>query len=148
MSFILSWIPFLVRSPSPCEQSECLLNVRLTSNCSGLELLSPISTVSSAGSIAGWDSWWDLAYHLRPSCFVNIPVHHPLLVDFLLLVSFYRLIVIIHEWISLDANYRGLSWQRVELSTLPDSQHKRTGNIKRHMIVNCIMTEEHTISDR
>lgn len=68
--------------------------------------------------------------------------------DFLLLLILYRLIVIIGEWSSLDANYRGLSRQGIELSTLPDSQHKRTGNIERHMIVNCIMTEEHTISDR
>lgn len=75
-------------------------------------------------------------------------VRHSLLVDFLLLLILYRLIVIIDEWGSLDANYRGLSRQGIGLSTLPDSQHKRTGNIERHMIVICIMTEEHTISDR
>lgn len=148
MRVILSWIPFLVGWPSPGEHLGCPPDVQLTSNCSGIELLSPISTVSSAGSVAGWGSCWDLAYHLRPSCSVRTPVHHHLLGNFLLLLTFYRLIVIINEWNSSDANYRGHSRQGIELSTLPDSQHKRTCNIERHMIVSYIITKEHTISDR
>lgn len=108
---MLSWIPFLVESPIPCEESGRPLNVRLISNCSGLEFLSPISTVSSAGSVAGCNSWRDLAYRSCPSCFVSTPVHHPLQVDFLVMLTFYRLIVMIYKWSSLDANDIGLSRQ-------------------------------------
>lgn len=145
MIITLSWIPFLVGSPIPCEEPECPLNVRLISDCSGLEFPSPISMVSSAGSVAGCDSWRDLAYHL---CSSSYPVHHPLQVGFLMLLTFYRLIVMIYKWSSLDANDRGLSRQGMELFTLPNSQHKKTKRAGRHMIINCSMTGEHTISDR
>lgn len=58
------------------------------------------------------------------------------------------MIVMIYKWNSLDPSSRRLSRQGVELFILSDSQHKKTKSIERHMIVNCIMTGEHTISGR
>lgn len=42
----------------------------------------------------------------------------------------------------------GLVDKEWKLFTLPNSQHKKTKRAGRHMIVNCSMTGEHTISDR